>query len=175
MVGRLDNKFNWEIQNQREIAERLDRLGKVISDFRIPLRIIASDFYRSQRQLFTLQSKGLYEDLSDKYKAQKQKKLGFAYPILLGKTRNLANSTLGRDHKNSIFSLGKRELIIGTNVPYGKYHQSDKPRTKLPQRKFIFITGGRGDQSKDSGIYGRRERWISIIDTHIDQLIRGEI
>lgn len=175
MVANLGNNFNWEIENQKAFAEQLDRLGKVTNDFRIPFRIIASDFYRSQRQLFTLQSKGLYEDLSDKYKPQKQRVVGFIYPILVGKTRDLANSTLSKDHRYSIFSLYRQELTIGTSVPYGKYHQSDKPRTKLPQRKFIFITGGTGDKSKDSGIYGRRERWLFIIDTHIKQLISGEI
>jgi len=63
-------------------------------------------------------------------------------------------------------------MIIGSSVPYGKYHQSDLPRKRLPQRKFIFIDGGKGDRSKD-GVNGRRERWINIIDTHIDQLING--
>lgn len=190
----MSKPFEWTIQNVNDFQERLDRLAQHSSDFRIPFRLISSDFYRSQRQLFLLQSAGMYEDLSTKpflafwqnkngfasyyaggYKEYKQVNLGFTYPILVGKTRDLANSTLGKSHRYSVFFLGKQELQIGSSVPYGKYHQSDKPRTKIPQRKFIFIDGGEGDKSKGSGINGRRERWLSIIDTHLEQLISGSI
>lgn len=172
MVNLSSGNFNWSISNVNDVNDALNRLGKEISDFRIPFTLIASDFYRSQRKLFTLQSKGLYVDLSEWYKKQKQKEVGFIYPILVGKSRALSNSTLGRDNLYSKFSISATTMVIGTTVPYGKYHQSDLPRTRLPQRKFIFIDGGKGDKSKD-GVNGRRERWIKIIDTHIDQLING--
>ncbi len=188
------NPFDWTIENNVAFQKKLDELGNATKDFRIPFRLISSDFYKSQKQLFTLQSAGLYQDLSTKpflafwqnkkgfasyysggYKEYKQINYGFTYPILVGQTKNLANSTLGKDNKFSIFFLSKTELTIGSSVPYGKYHQSDRPRKKLPQRKFVFITGGAGDKSKDSGINGRRERWTYILDTHIKQLISGEI
>ena len=175
MVTR-SSEFKWTIQNNEDFQRRLDKLGTATNDFRIPFRLISSDFYRSQKQLFNLSGPGLYEDLSDNYWPQKQKKLGFIYPILLGETGDLSDSTLGRNHRYSIFFLGRKELQIGTSVPYGKYHQSDKVgQGIIPQRKFVFITGGAGDKSKDSGINGRRERWISIIDTHVDQLLSGKI
>ena len=174
-MGRLSsNKFAWEIANQLEIKHTLDRLGAVTNDFRIPFLLISSDFYRSQRKLFTLQSPGLYEDLSPKYKPVKQKKSGFIYPILVGKTRKLSNSTLGHNNEYSVFRLDRNTLTIGSSVPYGKYHQSDEARTKIPQRKFIFIDGGSGDTSKDS-FNGRRERWINIVQTHINQIVLGRI
>jgi len=170
------SEFKWTIENNQAFERKLDELGKKTNDFRIPFRLISSDFYRSQKQIFILTGAGLYEDLSDNYWPQKQKKLGFIYPILVGETRDLSESTLNRGHKYSIFSLGRKELQIGTSVPYGKYHQSDKlGKGIIPQRKFVFITGGKGDLSKDSGIHGRRERWIDIIGTHLDQLITGKI
>ena len=175
MVAR-SSAFKWTIENNEAFKNKLDDLGKQTNDFRIPFRLISSDFYRSQKQLFGLDSAGLFEDLSDNYWPQKQKKLGFIYPILLGETGDLSESTLGRNHKHSIFFLGRKELQIGSSVPYGKYHQSDKlGKGIIPQRKFVFITGGKGDLSKDSGIHGRRERWINIIGTHLDQLITGKI
>lgn len=174
-MGRFDNKFDWEVSNVKDFEERLTRLAQATSDFSIPLRMISSDFYRSQQIIFKLKSKGLYEDLSESYKPQKQKKVGFLYPILVGKTKILSESTLGPKNLHSIWTLRKQELIIGSRVPYGKFHQSDKPRKKIPQRKFIFIDGGEGDRSKGSGINGRRERWLSIIDTHIAQLLTGSI
>jgi phage gpG-like protein len=171
----MANDFEWTISNLEDFKTRLDRLGKATDDFRIPFRLISSDFYRSQKQLFQLKSAGLFQDLSENYKPVKQKTVGFIYPILVGKTRDLSESTLSNSHRNSIYFLGRQELQIGTNVAYGKYHQSDEPRSTIPQRKFIFIDGGKGDKSRGSGINGRRERWLDIIDTHIKQLLTGSI
>lgn len=171
----LEGNFKWQVQNIEDFKNALDKLGQATNDFRIPFRLISSDFYRSQRKLFTLQSAGLYEDLSPNYKPVKKKNVGFEYPILVGKTRDLSNSTLGKSHRYSIFDLQKQSLTIGSSVPYGKYHQSDKPRTKIPERKFVFIDGGPADKSNDSNISGRRDRWLKIIGTHLEQLISGEI
>lgn len=192
MVAQRSTAFDWSIQNNIAFQKQLDELGKATSNFKIPFRLIASDFYRSQKQIFQLKSEGLYNPLGgfnfnspsgfgtqtkrERAEALKERKTKHAWaPILYGKTGNLKDSSLSRNHKYSIFFLGRQELHIGSSVPYGKFHQSDKPRTIMPQRKFIFITGGKGDMSKDSGINGRRERWTSIIETHIDQLLTGRI
>lgn len=186
------NDFKWTIENQIKFQKSLDALGRYTSDFRIPFRLIASDFYRSQRKLFTLKSAGLYHPLGgfnyarrewngltrrENAENEKERRTGHAWaPILFGETGNLRDSTLSKNHKNSIFFVGRQELQIGSNVPYGKYHQSDKkPRTKIPQRKFIFIDGGPADRSRDSSINGRRERWKKIIQTHIKQIVTGKI
>lgn len=187
MVAKSATNFDWEIENRLEIDALFTEAGKAISDLRIPFRLIAADFYRSNRKLFTLQSKGLYQDLApsagqdgnpttrSNYKAQKQRKLGFVYPILVGETRELSNSILGRNNKWSHFSVGKRDLEMGTTVPYGKYHQSDLPRSRMPLRKFVFIDGGPADKSADSSINGRRERWFNIMKTHVNQVLTGRI
>lgn len=192
-MGRFDNQFEWTIANEKLFQEKLKKLGTATSDFRIPFRLIASDFYRSQKQIFGLKSQGMYEDLSEKpffawwekgalkreyemgYKEYKYAKLGFVYPILVGKTKDLSNSTLSNSHRYSIFYLAKQELHIGSSVPYGKYHQSDEPRKKIPQRKFVFIDGGKGDRSMGSGINGRSDRWTMIINEHLNQLLTGSI
>ena len=71
--------FEFTIENLDDFTERLDRLAKVADDFRIPFRLISSDFYRSQKQLFSLQSAGLYQDLSTKpFLAFWQNRRGFA-------------------------------------------------------------------------------------------------
>jgi len=187
MAGTRSTAFDWTIENNIKFQKSLDALGKFSNDFRIPFRLIASDFYRSNRKLFTLQSAGLYQDLApasgedgnpttkSNYKDQKQKALGFAYPILVGKSRDLSNSILGKNHRYSLFFLGRKELQMGSRVPYGKYHQSDSPRSKIPQRKFVFIDGGPADKSSDSNINGRRERWKSIVQEHIKQLVTGRV
>lgn len=183
--------FEFVLENNEVFKKSLDRLAKATSDFRIPFRLIASDFYRSQKKIFLLQSEGLYPPLGgfrfnevqqngltrrENAENKKERLTGHPWaPILYGQTGDLRDSTLSRSHRYSIFSLLRSELEIGSSVPYGKYHQSDRPRTKLPQRKFIFIDGGPADKSRDSNINGRRERWVNIIDTHIEQLLEGKI
>jgi len=167
--------FRWEIENQKSFEQALDRLGKTVSDFRPSFIAIGEDWYKGNRQLFTLQSRGLYDDLSENYKPQKKKKVGFIYPILVGETRRLSNSILGKKNLGSVFTLRKQSLFMGTRTPYAKYHQSDAPRRTLPQRKIVFISGGPSDKSKDSGINGRRERWLNIINDQILSEISGEV
>lgn len=187
----MANDFEFTIENNEDFQRGLDRLGKATSDFRIPFRLISSDFYRSQKKIFTLTSEGLYNPLGgfnynqkeangltrrQNAENRKERKTGHGWaPILYGKTGDLKDSTLSNQHRYSIFFLGRQELQIGTSVPYGKFHQSDEPRTKLPQRKFIFIDGGPNDASKDSAITGRRERWLNIMNDHVVQLITGEV
>jgi len=174
LVKKRSSAFDWSIENSEVFQKKLDALGKQTADFRIPFKLISSDFYRSQKQLFGLKSKGLYEDLKPRTKAFKLRHVGFVYPILK-LTGDLADSTLSPTARYALHFIGRKELTIGTSIPYGKYHQSDKPRDTIPQRKFVFITGGKGDRSKDSGINGRRERWTSIIQDHITQLITGRV
>lgn len=188
----MASDFDFTIENAKAFQEALDRLEKQTSDLRIPFTLIASDFYRSQRKLFTLQSEGLYNPLGgfdysapsgfgsqtkrERAETLKERRTGHSWnPILYGETGDLRDSTLTRTHRYSVFNLGKKELLIGTSVPYGEYHQSSQPRSKIPYRKFIFIDGGPADTSRDAQISGRRQRWINIIDDHIKQLVSGEV
>lgn len=189
--GERGTSFDFTIQNREEFKRALDRLARETDDFRIPFRLIASDFYRSQKKLFGLQSEGLYNplggfDYNERLPSgitrrraaedKKERETGHSWnPILYGKTGDLRDSTLGRNHRYSIFLLARQELQIGTSVPYGKFHQSDGVRKKIPQRKFIFIDGGPADRSRDSSINGRRERWLNIINDHVLQLISGSV
>jgi hypothetical protein len=172
--------FDFAIENEAEFKRQLERLSELTNDFRIPLNLIALDFFQSQKKIFTLKSAGKYQDLSPEYKKRKTRLLGNPYPILVGPNRKghkggrLAASTLDRNHPDSEFYLGKQELILGTSTPYAIYHQSDAPRSRLPQRKVIFIDGGPIDEAKD-GVYGRRDRWANIIFNYIQQLINREV
>ena len=188
MVGTRSTAFDWSIENTEDFKRQIDRMGAFTGDFRIPFRLIASDFYRSNRKLFTLQGAGLYQDLApargqdgnptttSNYKKNKRKKgrLRLPYP---GRKfpRFIEFSFKVKAPATRSFFLNRKELQIGSSVPYGKYHQSDGARSKIPQRKFVFIDGGPSDRSSDSSINGRRERWTSIISTHVDQIITGRI
>lgn len=180
------------IENDIAFKKLLDETGKKISDFRIPFTSISKDFYRSNRKIFTLKSEGLYPDFGgfspstptryggetmsrrDAYRLQKIRKVGFAYPLLF-RTGALAESLLNARGRGAINFVGRRELVLGTSIKYGVYHQSDAPRKKIPQRKFLFIDGGEKEVAKDASIAGRRERWFNIVRDHAAQVISGEV
>ena len=169
--------------NDRKFAEALAKLAEVTDDFRVPLALIGADFYRSERIIFQLKSAGLYQDLAPQagkdgnptttsdYKEEKLEQLGFIYPILKGETGRLSASLLSPNAPGSVYELGSKTLVIGTDIEYAIYHQSDRsPRTRVPQRKFIFISGGEEEVSADSRITGRIERWLNLIDDYIGQV-----
>lgn len=154
------------IENDKDFERALQRLADVTNDYRIPFGLIAKEFYRSNKKIFSLAGPGLYPDLSEKYKVQKQRQVGFIYPILF-KTGRVASSLLNPSDPEAVRVLTKQNLILGTDVPYVKFHQSDAPRTRLPQRKVIFIDGGPFESSKGASTSGRRETWLNIINQYI--------
>lgn len=172
--------------NDDAFKKALDRLGKAVDDFRIPFGLIGKDWYKSNKIIFNLKTAGLYAPLgglnpgfkeangrSRRQNAEDRKKrlVGFAYPLLVGKTNKIKTSMSGPGAAGAEYFVGRQTLIMGTNVSYAIYHQSDRtPRTKLPQRKLVFIDGGPAETSKASAISGRRDRWIKIVDDYINKV-----
>ena len=171
----MTDTFDFAIKNEAEFRRQLERLKELTSDFRIPLNLIANDFYRSEKKIFSLKSAGRYPELAQSTIDQKERLLGKgnAWPILF-RTGRLAKSLLSKDAPEAEFYIGKQELILGTSVPYAIYHQSDAARSRIPQRKVVFIDGGPLDNAKD-GKNGRRERWGNIIFNYIQQLLNQEV
>lgn len=165
--------FEFALENEKLFKEQLEELRAVSLDLRIPFTLIARDFYQSEKKIFALKGPGRYADLKDTYKERKQREVGFIYPMLF-KTGRLAKSLLDPSSPEAETYIGKQELVLGTSVPYAIYHQSDEPRSRLPQRKVVFIDGGPLDEAKD-GKYGRRERWANIIFNYIKQKTTGEV
>jgi len=180
------------IENDKEFKKLLDEAGKKVSDFRIPFTSIKKDFYRSNRKIFTLKSSGLYTDFGgfdpskrvrfdgewltrrDAYRLAKIRKVGFAYPMLF-REGALAESMINERGRGAVCFVGKQELTLGTTIKHAVYHQSDAPRSKIPQRKFLFIDGGEKEVARDAKIAGRRERWFNIVRDHVKQVVEGEI
>ncbi len=154
------------VENDEDFKRALDRLALATNDFRIPFGLIAKEFYRSNKKIFSLQSAGKYPDLSEQYKKTKKRQVGFIYPILF-KTGRLASSLVNPSDPETVRIITKQNLLLGTDVPYTKFHQSDRPRTKIPQRKVVFIDGGPLETSAGASTSGRRETWLNIINQYI--------
>lgn len=153
---------SYSISNDKAFEAKLKEAGKVADDLRIPLLLIADDFYKSQKAIFTLRGPGQYPDFKGPkikntwkrpgrpelrtrtgnltaYQYAKQKKHGFVYPLLKA-TGDLEDSVSGPGAKGSIFRLTKKSMTIGTSIEYGPFHQQDSGRgDKMPMRKFLFI------------------------------------
>ncbi len=164
---------SYEIENDKAFTAKLKQLAKKSSDLTIPLTLISKDFYKSEKSIFLLKGPGKYKDLSDVYKKRKQKAVGFIYPILK-RSGALEKSVTSPSDRSSINQIvNKNTLIIGTKTPYGVFHQSDSPRSKIPLRKFLFI-GPEAIQFATSATKGRLERWIGILDGFMQSVIDTE-
>lgn len=169
---------SYEVDNDRSFRNALERAAEVTKDLRIPFGLISADFYKSQQSIFSLKGPGKYppfkvnkDEKESKYAKRKKKKYGFDYPLLVA-SGSLASSLLGPSNNGSINLIGPLSMIIGTSIPYGIYHQSDEPRSKMPLRKFLFI-GPESTQGTDK-TQGRLYRWNIILQDHIDKEIKRQ-
>lgn len=167
---------SYSVDNDKIFADALAEASRLADDLRVPLTLIAVDFYKSQRSIFTLQSEGQYDDLSELYKERKSRPrslggAGFVYPILKfsGKLEKAASV---RGATGNITQVNKKTLTIGVKdsvIPYAKYHQTDKAGSrKIPLRKFLFI-GPESSKYDTPQTAGRLERWISTLREHMIQ------
>jgi len=183
-------------ENDDQFKASIKRLETQVSDMRIPFGLIGNDWYKSNKIIFGLKSKGLYTDFGgfkpndiigrktrrQIAKERKQSEVGFVYP-LLKRSGALANSLTNKNDSLTEYYVGRKTLVMGTNVSYAKYHQSDKPRSILPQRKsdkprsilpqrkVVFISGGPNEPARDSAITGRLERWLDIMNDYLSRVI----
>jgi phage gpG-like protein len=162
---------SYAVENDLAFRKTLKDAAKAVDDLTLPLNLITKDFYKSQKAIFKLKGPGEYPDLSPKYKKQKQKKVGFTYPILK-LTGRLEGSTTNPTHPEAINRIIRnRVLEIGTKVPYAGYHQQDeRPGQKIPMRKVLFIGPESKKGAKGDPVKGRLERWLGIIETYVNEV-----
>lgn len=164
-----DKILSYSIDNDRRFATAMRRAAANIGDLTIPLTLISQDFYRSERAIFQLKGPGQYPQISPRYARAKLRRHGFIYPLLKASGR-LAASMLDPTDPEAVnfIDRGGTRLVIGTSVPYGVYHQSDKARTVIPQRKFLFI-GPEAAQFATSEQMGRLKRWLAILNDYVEK------
>lgn len=155
---------SYEIENDKEFVAAIDKAFTKVSDLTFAWKRISEDWRKSNNAQFTLQSSGLYPPLSDKYAARKAK-LFPGKPILVA-TERLKKSVTVKSHKDHINVIKKSGFIFGTRTPYGIFHQSDDPRSLIPQRKFLFI-GPESPQAAKSIRVGRLERFVRTIEDEV--------
>lgn len=149
-----------------EFNKRIKTFVRQIDDLSIPMKLIAQSWYKSNRAIFTLKGPGKYADLSPKYKAYKERTLGFAYPILRGATGDLESSVTDPTNINSFNAiLNKRILLLGTQVSYAGFLNDGTK--KMAARPFMTIG------LEQTGDNKRVDAWVEIVKTFVDQKTKG--
>jgi hypothetical protein len=173
-----DSFTSYTVDNDRKFRNAIKKAAEVSEDLRVPFGLILRDFYKSEQAIFKLSGPGKYPPFKGpidpktgmtKYQAAKKKKVGFDYPLLV-RTGALSASLLGPNNKGSISKITKLSLTFGTSIDYGIYHQSDKARSKIPLRKFLFI-GPEAPSFASSEQIGRLQRWQGYIQDHIKKQV----
>ena len=175
---------SYNVENDKLFQKNIDNALRELSDLRTPFKMIANDFYKSQEAIFKLKSQGKYPDFGgfnpgkparfqgewlkrkDAYRLRKKHEVGFDYP-LLKRSGALMKSVTNPSAEGSFLNIQKTFIQIGSTIDYGKYHQSDLPREKIPQRKFLFIGPEAIRWAPDTGgkynPVGRTSRWINTL------------
>jgi phage gpG-like protein len=168
---------SYKVDNDKKFSKAIDKASKKVADLRLPLALISKDFYRSEKAIFQLGGPGQYEDLAQSTIDAKERDGQPIYPILMGIGRGrgrLAESVTNPRSPDAINQIiNKRTLLIGTEVEYGVYHQSDKPRSKIPLRKFLFI--GPESRFANNDQKGRLSRWTNILSAYVVKKTGEEI
>lgn len=162
---------SYSVENDEKLVRALDRAIKATGDLRKPLAQIGKDFRKSRKAIFALKGPGQYPDLGPDgpaktdYKKIKKRAVGFVYPILK-LTGRLEGSVTDSGHPENINDIFKSFAEFGTSVPYAIYHQSDKPRTKIPLRKFLFV-GPESVKFANKAISGFPERALNTLNSYV--------
>ncbi len=114
------------LEGEAQVSRRLLIVADGITNFEAPLRNIGSELQKTFQQNFAQQG-ALFGGWAERKK-------DYPWPIL--------NKT-GRMRQGFRQNLGKQELIITNVTPYFKYHQSNKPRSRLPRRVMMKIDNDR--------------------------------
>jgi len=159
------------VRGVKELNQLLQEAINRAKNLRPAFISMAIDFYKSNREILLLKGPGQYQDLEEATKRQKRR-LGYkVYPILK-RTGRLLNSVTKKTSPDTVFRMTGTTLTLGSNVPYGEYHQSPKTRSVIPYRPFVINSGVRGGRSRlwES----RKFRWMRILTRYIIKAIRRE-
>lgn len=136
---RLRMDIAGEVQLDRGIA----RFADGVSDYTPIWPVIEDEFYAEERAQFAsegAESGEKWAPLSEAYAQWKE--VHFPGQPILRRTGDLERSLTSGSDPNSVKIEQRKQLTLGSRVPYAIYHQSIAPRTKLPRRPMINLTEG---------------------------------
>lgn len=134
-------EFRFELEGEVQMHRRLTGVMARMISWRPAFRLIAEDFRAHMASVFDSEGgatkSGQWPPLSSAYAKWKARHYP-GRPILV-RTGTLRESLTKAGHPEAIQDLSDDALSIGTSVPYAIYHQSIRPRKRLPRRAMIDL------------------------------------
>jgi phage gpG-like protein len=147
--------ISWEIEGEKQLSRKLLLMASRVKDWTPAFEQTAYELKNLFSQdVFATEGAVINEHwapLSKAYAYQKAKK----YP---GKGILEATGKM----RNGFMTLWRPDMAaVWNEVEYFKYHQSNKPRTKLPRRVMMKLD------------IRQREQVVKIFHTHFSQVVNG--
>ncbi|HKS27080.1 MAG TPA: hypothetical protein VJS44_04645 [Pyrinomonadaceae bacterium] len=117
-------RFKFEVEGQVQVdraflqvehgADDLDRIGV--------WEAAAEEFYEIERDEFQTEGQGDWQPWSLAY--EKWVLANDPFPMLMRKSQRLYLSLSRKHHEDAVYEAKPKELLIGSRVPYGRYHMT---------------------------------------------------
>lgn len=167
--------IGFEVDPDKIFSDYIRDALKYVDDLSPVFRIMAREWYRGNKAMFTLKGPGQFAPFkspgggrASPYVKRKRKVLGSEYPMLRGFTGKLEASITKADAVGAVSLIGKRLMIIGTRVtskdgaPYPAYLQLGTKR--MAARPFIRIGA---EQSGGPDHNKRLQLWTEKIRDYV--------
>lgn len=125
---------------ERVVARRFVRFAGAAVDASAAFRRIARILADSTEENF--RTRGVaggsrWRDLSEPYASRTGRRVD---ERILRLTDRLYRSLTDEGHAEHVQEIGPTEMRWGSRVPYGKFHQSSRPRSKIPYRPPVRLS-----------------------------------
>lgn len=163
-----------QIKNEDQFKKALSDAARKAGDLTVPLKEMAADWFVTNQPIFSSRRLAGWPDLKDKTKDKKKTKYGYIYPLLEATGRLRASITDPTSPDAIDLLVNKKNIKVGTRVPYGIYHQQGG--SKIPQRKFVFITNSPGAPAIAQTIGEKRiKRWKGFLKSYLVAKTKEEL
>lgn len=145
-----------EAFGEKEMSRTLLRFADNAADMSVAFDEVHDEFIAAENAQFAGQGvgpSGPWAPLAPSTAAAKAR-LGIDSRILYGPTGNLLASLTGTG-SDAIYTKSADSAFFGSNVDYGKYHQSRAARTRLPRRPLVDLTNS------------TKATWMKILQRHL--------
>lgn len=160
--------LQFQVDPDKEFAASVKKARARVGDLTIPFTLISKSWFQSNKSIFSLAGPGKYVDLKPSTKATKLRVLGTVYPILRFSGALESSLTDPGDSKSIAKIENKKVLFLGSSISYLPYLQFG---TKFMAARPVILLGP--EQVAPSGINKRREAWIAILRSYVEQ-VTGE-
>lgn len=132
-----------KLDPQGQFNKSIKKIGKDVSDLTIPLLQIKKQWYQGNKSIFLLRGPGKYETLDPKYQVRKSSELGFVYPLLRGRDRNIEAAITNAEDKHAFSEITKKSIELGvvksSDFPYALAIHYGLPEKNIKARPYVLL------------------------------------